>query len=195
MIQDTIQLIAGVDEAGRGPLAGPVIASAVILNPRSPIIGLMDSKKLTASKREALAAQIRCQAIAWTIGAASVEEIDKYNILNATLLAMKRALELLYTVPDQILIDGIHSPRLPIPTQTLVQGDQQVPSISAASILAKVTRDHLMQVLHDKHPEYGFAQHKGYGTRQHLAALKKYGYTQHHRHSFAPVRACSIRRD
>jgi ribonuclease HII len=183
-------LIAGVDEAGRGPLAGPVCTSAVILNPQHAIPGIIDSKQLTPSQREQLATKIRHHALAWAIGQASVAEIEKYNILGATLLAMKRAVDALSILPQQVLIDGQHSPVLSIPTKTLIKGDQFSPPISAASILAKVFRDKLMQKLHQEYPEYGFAKNKGYGTRQHLMALKQYGYTPVHRRSFAPVKQC-----
>lgn len=179
-------LIAGVDEVGRGALAGPVVAGAVILKD-FPIQGIMDSKKLTASKRERLAKDIRREALAYAIGQASAKEIDTYNILNATLLAMKRAVQNLAIIPDQVLIDGNCSPILPYPTQTIIRGDQLSPVISAASIFAKVCRDRLMQDLHQHYPQYGFAQHKGYGTAQHQAALWQYGCTPLHRFSFAPV--------
>jgi ribonuclease HII len=181
-------LIAGVDEAGRGPLAGPVIASAVILKPQHTIVGLKDSKQLSAHRREQLAEKIRSEALAWSIGKASVHEIDAYNIGQATLLAMKRAVEALSIVPDEVFIDGKQKPILKITTQTFVKGDQLYPVISAASILAKVFRDECMKQLDQQYPAYGFAQHKGYGTAQHLRALKRYGYTKVHRYSFRPVR-------
>lgn len=185
--------IAGVDEAGRGPLAGPVIASAVILDPTRPITGLTDSKKLSAPQREKLAIQIQTQAIGWAIGEASAKEIDQYNILKATLLAMQRAITALPILPDEALIDGQHSPILAIPTQTIIRGDQLIPAISAASILAKVFRDEYMTRLHHTYPEYGFAQHKGYGTAKHLEALRTYGYIIEHRYSFTPVKRCDKR--
>jgi ribonuclease HII len=186
-------MIAGVDEAGRGPLAGPVLAAAVILNTKKEIVGLDDSKRLTPKKRESLALQIQEHALAWAIGRAEVEEIDRYNILQATLMAMKRAVEALGISPQEVLIDGLHKPVLTCRTQTLIKGDQICLAISAASILAKVTRDHIMLELDKCYPEYGFAQHKGYGTAQHLKALQCYGYTAIHRQSFAPVNQCRPR--
>ena len=186
-------LSAGVDEAGRGPLAGPVVASAVILNLAVAIPNLMDSKKVSEAKRKKLAINIRACALDFAIATASVAEIDEYNILQATLLAMKRAVMALRTPIDQVLIDGQHGPDLPMRTQMIVKGDQTVPAISAASILAKVFRDELMQDLHQQYPEYGFDQHKGYGTQRHLLALSQYGYAPCHRYSFKPVRACAQR--
>jgi len=181
-------LICGVDEAGRGPLAGPVIAGAVILDPARPIPGLADSKLLSAPRREALAAEIKLHAAAWTTASASVEEIDTLNILQASLLAMRRAVEELAVVPDQVLVDGLHCPVLAIPARGVVRGDATLASISAASIIAKVARDAEMRALHRMHPHYGFDRHKGYPTVAHLAALRAYGACAAHRRSFAPVR-------
>jgi ribonuclease HII len=181
-------LIAGVDEAGRGPLAGPVIAAAVILNPNRRIHGLRDSKILTAQKRETLFTKICEHALAWAIGRAEVEEIDRLNILQATFLAMRRAVDALTIRPAQILVDGNQDPKLGIPTECIVDGDQLERAISAASILAKVTRDREMIQFDQHYPDYGFAQHKGYGTEAHLVALKKHGPCLIHRRSFAPVR-------
>ncbi len=180
-------LIAGVDEAGRGPLAGPVMAAAVILDPRSPIEGLTDSKQLTEKMREKLFEEIRERAIAWSVSRASVFEIEKLNILQASLLAMQRAVEGLKMVPDLALIDGNRSPALKCPARTIVGGDQLEPAISAASIVAKVIRDRFMQLLDKKYPQYGFAKHKGYGTKQHLEALRLHGATRAHRRLFGPV--------
>jgi ribonuclease HII len=182
-------LIAGVDEAGRGPLAGPVVAAAVILDDLHPIKGLADSKKLTALKRERLFDEIRAKALACCIAEASVEEIDRLNILQATLLAMRRAVEGLRLVPHKVLVDGNRLPVLRVPAEAIVQGDATVPAISAASILAKVHRDRLCLGLHDAHPQYGFATHKGYPTPNHLAALREHGACPEHRRSYAPVRA------
>jgi ribonuclease HII len=180
-------LIAGVDEAGRGPLAGPVYAAAVILNPARPIAGLRDSKALSAAQRERLAVEIRACSLAWAVAAANVEEIDALNILQATLLAMRRAVEALAPAPAQALIDGNRVPRLPCPARAIIRGDRDVASISAASILAKTARDALLLELHSFYPAYGFAQNKGYGTKEHLAALARYGPCPAHRRSFAPV--------
>ena len=184
--------ICGVDEAGRGPLVGAVVAGAVVLDPNNPIEGLKDSKKLTAIRREYLYEQIIEKAKAWGVGEASPAEIDEINILQATMLAMRRAIEdltsRLGTWPDKALIDGNRCPELPIAAEAIVKGDAKEPAISAASILAKVTRDRQMQLLHERHPEYGFAQHMGYPTEAHFAALKKYGACEEHRKSFSPVR-------
>jgi ribonuclease HII len=180
-------LIAGVDEAGRGPLAGPVVAAAVILDPRRPIAGLRDSKLLSATSRDRLAAEVRAHALAWAVARADVAEIDALNILQATLLAMRRAVEALAPVPTEALIDGNHCPALAIPARAIVRGDRTVPAISAASILAKTARDALLVELDARYPGYGFAQHKGYGTPVHLAALERYGPCHAHRRSFAPV--------
>ena len=180
--------VAGVDEAGRGPLAGPVTAAAVILRASAPIIGLRDSKQLTAARRESLAAQIRVTALAWAVGWADVAEIDRMNILQASLLAMQRAVLALSVRPDQVLVDGNVCPRLLCPAQAIVQGDRNVAAISAASILAKVERDALMRRLDAEFPAYGFAIHKGYPTPVHLQALAVHGPCCSHRRSFAPVR-------
>ena len=179
--------ICGVDEAGRGPLAGSVYAAAVILPEQHALVGLNDSKKLTARQRERLSVEIRQQALAWSIASASVEEIDRYNILQATMLAMKRAIEGVSLVPDEVLVDGNRLPDIAIPARAIVQGDAKVQAISAASILAKVRRDQEADELDKRYPGYGFAQHKGYGTPQHLAALTKLGATPEHRRSFSPV--------
>ena len=184
--------ICGVDEAGRGPLVGAVVAGAVVLDPHNPINGLKDSKKLTAACREFLYQQIMEKAKAWGIGEASPAEIDEINILQATMLAMRRAVEDLSSRlgqwPDKALIDGNRCPELPIAAEAIIKGDAKEPAISAASILAKVTRDRQMQILHERHPEYGFAQHMGYPTEAHFAALKQYGACEQHRKSFSPVR-------
>lgn len=182
------RIVCGVDEAGRGPLAGPVYAAAVVLNPRRPIDGLDDSKALTAARREALAELIRSRARAWSIGVASVAEIDAINILQASMLAMQRAVAGLGMVPDLVQVDGNRSPRLACTVQAIVGGDALVPAISAASILAKTERDRVLCELHVRYPEYGFDQHKGYGTAMHLQALTRYGPCPEHRRSFAPVR-------
>lgn len=181
-------LPCGVDEAGRGPLAGPVVAAAVILDPARPIAGLADSKKLSAARREKLAVEIRAKALAWCVAEASVAEIDTLNILQATLLAMQRAVAGLAVQPGEALIDGNRCPKLAVPARAIVGGDATVAAISAASILAKTTRDAGLLVLHAAYPQYGFDRHKGYGTAEHLAALREHGPTPHHRKSFAPVR-------
>lgn len=186
---DDNALVAGVDEAGRGPLAGPVVAAAVILDPRKPIIGLADSKKLSASQREALAALIKSSALAWSVGIASVEEIDTLNILQATLLAMQRAVAGLSTLPGHVLVDGNRTPVLAMPATAIVKGDSTVPVISAASIVAKVTRDDLMLAYAQSYPQFSFQQHKGYGTRAHIAELEQYGILPIHRKSFNPVKS------
>ncbi|MFD2229783.1 ribonuclease HII [Alkalimarinus sediminis] len=183
-------LLAGVDEVGRGPLAGDVVAAAVILDPNSPIEGLNDSKKLTEKKRERLFDEIKEKALSWSLGRASVKEIDDINILHASLLAMKRAVEGLPVTPEYALIDGNKSPSISIPNETVVKGDSRVAAISAASILAKVTRDREMVAFDKEYPEYGFAGHKGYPTAVHMKALKEYGVTAIHRRSFRPVREC-----
>lgn len=180
-------LIAGVDEAGRGPLAGPVIAAAVILDPRKPIEGLADSKKLTEKQRNKLFAEIRCQALAWSVARATVNEIDTINILQASLLAMKRAIHRLTITPELVLIDGNKAPELDYPSRTIIDGDALEPAISAASIVAKVLRDRLMRMLDKKYPQYGLAKHKGYGTEQHIKAIQQHGPSRIHRHSFTPV--------
>lgn len=184
-------LIAGVDEAGRGPLAGPVVAAAVILDDRHPIDGLADSKKLSERKRETLFHQVMGQALCCSIASASVQEIDDMNILNATFLAMRRAVEGLRLKPRLVLVDGNRLPKLDVMAEAIVQGDSKVAAISAASILAKVTRDRLMREADVLHPGYGFAQHKGYGTAAHLSALKQLGPCLIHRQSFAPVVAAT----
>ena len=181
-------LVAGVDEAGRGPLAGPVFAAAVILDPLKPIDGLADSKLLSDKKRTALFDLIQERALAFGIGSADVAEIDAINILQATLLAMQRALANLKIKPDEALIDGIHCPVLPYKARGIVGGDRIVAEISAASIMAKVSRDRVMLALDAQFPDYGFAQHKGYGTALHLVQLKKLGPCAMHRRSFSPVR-------
>lgn len=180
--------IAGVDEVGRGPLVGAVVAAAVILDPKHPIDGLTDSKKLSAKRREALAVQIREHALAWCIAECSPAEIDQLNILWATMRAMERAVAGLQQAPTHIYIDGNRCPRdLPVAATAVVKGDSKVPAISAASIIAKVARDHAMEQLHQLHPQYGFAQHKGYPTRAHLDALQAHGPLPEHRRSFGPV--------
>lgn len=181
-------LMAGVDEAGRGPLAGPVVAAAVILDPDHPIEGLADSKALTARKRERLAEAIRAHALCVSVAEASVEEIDRLNILQATLLAMQRAVRGLRLKPGLVWVDGNRAPVLEQPVRTIVKGDALVPAISAASILAKVQRDAWCLQVHEQHPEYGFAGHKGYPTAEHLEALRRLGPGPWHRRSFAPVR-------
>ncbi|MBU3567221.1 ribonuclease HII [Polynucleobacter alcilacus] len=184
--------ICGVDEAGRGPLVGSVVAGAVVLDPENPIEGLKDSKKLSAARREYLYEQIMVKAKAWGVGEASPAEIDDINILQATMLAMRRAIEDLASRlgawPDKALIDGNRCPELPIAAEAIIKGDTKEPAISAASILAKVTRDRQMQLLHARHPQYGFAQHMGYPTEAHFAALKEFGACDEHRRSFSPVR-------
>jgi ribonuclease HII len=179
----------GVDEAGRGPLAGAVFAAAVILDPARPIEGLADSKQLAESSRESLATNIRAQALAWAVASASVEEIDRLNILRASLLAMQRAVEALSMPPGEVIVDGLHVPNVAFPCQAVVKGDARVPAISAASILAKVARDAEMASMEPRYPGYGFAVHKGYGTPEHLAALKAQGPCEIHRRSFEPVQA------
>jgi ribonuclease HII len=184
--------VCGVDEAGRGPLVGAVVAGAVVLDPNNPIEGLKDSKKLTPARREFLYKQIIEKAKAWGVGEASPREIDDINILQATMLAMRRAIEDLVNRlgawPDKALIDGNRCPELPIAAEAIIKGDAKEPAISAASIIAKVTRDRQMQILHEQHPQYGFAQHMGYPTEAHFAALKQYGACAEHRRSFSPVR-------
>ncbi len=188
LVFDAPGLIAGVDEAGRGPLAGPVVAAAVILDDLQPIKGLNDSKQLTARARERLYVEIHAKALCFCIAQASVEEIDALNILQATMLAMRRAVEGLRLRPNKVLVDGNRLPTLKVAAEAIVQGDAKVKAISAASILAKVHRDRLCQELHRQHPEYGFDGHKGYPTPAHLAALKEHGACPHHRRSFGPVR-------
>ena len=185
-------LTAGVDEAGRGPLAGPVVAAAVILDELHPIKGLRDSKTLGPVTRERLAAEVRARALCCSVAEASVEEIDRLNILQATLLAMRRAVEGLRLVPRQVLVDGNRLPTLTMPAEAIVKGDAKVAAIAAASIVAKVHRDALLAALHEQYPAYGFAQHKGYPTPEHLAALRLHGACIAHRRSFAPVRAVLV---
>jgi len=188
-------IVCGVDEAGRGPLAGPVYAAAVILDPRRPIEGLRDSKKLTGARRDELAPIIREQALAWAIAECSHEEIDTINILQATMLAMRRAVEALATLPTIALIDGNRCPALSIRAHAVVEGDDKVHAISAASILAKTARDAALVRLHEAYPQYAFDQHKGYGTALHLARLREHGPCPVHRRSFAPVRALVVQPD
>ena len=182
-------LICGVDEAGRGPLAGPVFAACVVLRDDDAISGIADSKKLSPARREELAVQIRGRATAWAVASASVEEIDTHNILRASLLAMRRAVEQLAVEPHQVLVDGLHCPQVRFPVMAVVRGDDRIAAISAASILAKTARDAVMLELHARYPEYGFDRHKGYPTPDHLAALRRFGVSPVHRRSFAPVRA------
>ena len=181
-------LIAGVDEAGRGPLAGAVIAAAVILNPEHPIEGVTDSKKLTAKKRDMLELEIKAHAIAWAIGRAEVEEIDEINILQASLLAMSRAVAGLSIKPVHVEVDGNQCPSVDCSVEAIVKGDALIPAIGAASILAKVARDRELILLDEQFPEYGFAKHKGYPTKAHFAALEEHGVSPVHRRSFGPVR-------
>lgn len=187
LIWDIPGLVAGVDEAGRGPLAGPVVAAAVILDARAPIEGLADSKQLSPRRRERLFDEIRAKALCCSVAQASVEEIDRLNILQATLLAMQRAVKGLRLKPHKVLVDGNRLPPLDVLAEAVVSGDALVPAISAASILAKVTRDRLLDELHALHPGYGFDRHKGYGTAQHMRALQTLGPLAVHRRSFAPV--------
>ena len=189
---DTVGLVAGVDEAGRGPLAGPVVAAAVILDDLKPIVGLNDSKKLTEKRREKLYDEILAKALCCSIAEASVQEIDTLNILQATLLAMRRAVDGLRLKPVKVLVDGNRLPVLDVRAEAIVQGDALVPAISAASILPKVHRDRMCAQLHAPYPQYGFDRHKGYGTAEHLQALAEHGPSPWHRSSFAPV-ARSIR--
>lgn len=182
-------MLAGVDEAGRGPLAGPVYAAAVILDEQQPIAGLADSKKLTALRRDRLYDEIRARALCTSVAWATVEEIDRLNILQATMLAMQRAVAGLRLRPGLVLVDGNRLPLLDVRAEAIVQGDAKVPAISAASILAKVSRDRELGRLHAAHPAYGFDRHKGYGTAQHLQALRQHGALPEHRRSFAPVAA------
>lgn len=184
---DKSSLIAGVDEAGRGPLAGPVVAAAVILHPAQPIAGLADSKQLTEKERERLFNEIRQKAYAWAVARGRVSEIDTINILQATLLAMQRAVARLTLAPTLILVDGNQCPRFAYPARAIIDGDDLEPAISAASIVAKVLRDRLMRMLDKKYPQYGFAQHKGYATESHVKALRMHGPCKIHRISFRPV--------
>ncbi|HLY96077.1 MAG TPA: ribonuclease HII [Sideroxyarcus sp.] len=187
-INQSIILTCGVDEAGRGPLAGPVSAAAVILDESNPIEGLADSKKLSEKQRDQLAPIIRERALAWAVAYAEVEEIDQLNILQATLLAMRRAVLALHLQPHQVLVDGLYCPQTGIPSQAIVKGDSKVAAISAASILAKTARDEVMLRLHERYPHYGFDEHKGYPTPAHLSALREHGICEVHRRSFRPVR-------
>lgn len=180
--------VAGVDEVGRGPLAGPVVTAAVILDPNKPIAGLADSKALSEKKREALFDEIQEKAKAWAIGRAEVEEIDEINILQATMLAMQRAVAGLTLQPEHVLVDGNRCPELPCTSEAIIKGDGKIPAISAASIIAKVTRDREMVLLDETYPGYGLAGHKGYPTKMHMEALQELGVTPIHRRSFAPVR-------
>jgi len=180
--------VCGVDEAGRGPLAGPVYAAAVILDPGMPILGLKDSKLLSERKRDILAMKIQKHSIAWAVAHATVEEIDRMNILQATMLAMQRAVEDLSVLPSEAWIDGNRCPKLPCRARAFVQGDRLHPAISAASILAKTARDAEMLRMHERYPQYGFNRHKGYPTAEHLALLQQHGASAIHRRSFAPVR-------
>lgn len=186
-------LMAGVDEAGRGPLAGPVVAAAVILHAERPIRGLADSKTLTPARRERLHDEILAKALCCSIAMASVDEIDQLNILQATMLAMRRAVEGLRLKPAKVLVDGNRLPQLDVLAEAVIKGDALVQAISAASILAKVHRDRLCEQLHEEFPHYGFAGHKGYGTREHLDALERHGACVHHRRSFAPVAQALVR--
>ena len=190
---DVPGLVAGVDEAGRGPLAGPVVAAAVILDDLKPIPGLADSKTLSARQRERLSEAIHARALCFSVAHASVEEIDQLNILQATLLAMRRAVMGLRLKPNKVLVDGNRLPTLEIMAEAVVQGDRKVPAISAASILAKVARDRWCLEIDAEYPLYGFAAHKGYGTAQHLAALQRHGATPWHRRSFSPVAQVLLR--
>ncbi len=180
-------MVCGIDEAGRGPLAGPVVAATVILDPARPIAGLNDSKKLSEKRREALAGEIREKALAWAVAEASVEEIDRLNILHATFLAMQRAVAMLSVAPERAMVDGNRCPKLPIPVEAVVKGDGKIASIAAASILAKTVRDAGMLALHAAYPQYGFDRHMGYPTAAHFAALEAHGASPVHRRSFAPV--------
>ncbi|NIY84199.1 ribonuclease HII [Vibrio hepatarius] len=182
------QLIAGVDEVGRGPLVGDVVTAAVILDPNNPIEGLNDSKKLSEKKRLALLPEIKHKALAWSVGRCSPEEIDQLNILQATMVAMQRAVEGLNVTPDFVLIDGNRCPQLPMQSQAVVKGDLRVAEISAASIIAKVVRDQEMEELDKQHPEFGFAKHKGYPTKAHFEAIEQHGVIDQHRKSFKPVK-------
>ena len=188
LFDDAGELICGVDEAGRGPLAGPVFAAAVILDPAKPIAGLRDSKKLSPTRRDELALIIQRDALAWSIAQCSAAEIDALNILQATMLAMRRAIEGLSVTPTLALIDGNRCPVTTVRTEAIVKGDDKVVEISAASILAKTARDALLIEMHARYPQYGFDQHKGYPTSLHLARLREHGITPEHRRSYAPVR-------
>jgi ribonuclease HII len=188
LVLDRTTILCGVDEAGRGPLAGPVYAAAVILDPARPIAGLNDSKKLSEMARDRLAFIIKAEALAWNIASATVEEIDRLNILQATMLAMTRAVEGLNVQPQEVLVDGNRCPDWRYVSKAIIEGDAKVAEISAASILAKTARDAVMIELHQRYPHYNFAGHKGYGTAAHLKAIKQHGPCPEHRRSFAPVR-------
>ena len=181
-------IIAGVDEAGRGPLAGPVVSAAVILDPNYKLVGLNDSKKLSINQRKALSDEIKTNSKAWSIGIATVEEIDNLNILGATLLSMKRAIKDLSGVPEKVIVDGQFTPEIDVPCEAIIQGDATEESIMAASIIAKVERDMIMVELDKKYPHYGFSKHKGYPTKLHLQTLKKFGPCNDHRQTFKPVK-------
>ncbi len=184
---NNIKLLAGVDEVGRGPLAGPVVAAAVILDPENPIKGLNDSKKISQKKRELISLEIQSSALGWSLGRAEVEEIDELNILKASLLAMKRAVESLTLKPELVAVDGQYTPDVEYEKIAIIKGDSLVPAISAASIIAKVARDNEMLKFDEIYPGYGFSSHKGYPTKQHIQSLEKLGITEIHRRSFAPV--------
>lgn len=186
--EDADRLLAGVDEAGRGPLAGPVCAAAVILDPARPIEGLADSKKLSAKRREALAREIREKAIAWCVAWGEVEEIDRINILQSTMRTMARAVEGLSVRPTRVIVDGNRTPKLGVPVEAVVKGDQKVPAVSAASILAKTARDALVSEYDERWPGYGFSKHAGYGTAAHIQAIRERGVLPVHRRSFEPVK-------
>ncbi len=188
VITDSSENIAGIDEAGRGPLAGPVVAASVILDADCLINGLADSKKITAKKRATLHDEIKCKALAWGVGYATASEIDEINIHQATLLAMQRAYYSMNQKASHVYVDGLHCPQIDVPCTAVVKGDQKVAEISAASILAKVTRDREMEEHHKKMPQYGFNQHKGYPTAQHIAALQEFGPCNLHRKSYKPVK-------
>lgn len=192
MPAEAFNWVCGVDEAGRGPLAGPVFAACVMLGPDHGIEGLADSKTLSENQRNRLTIAIKTYSVAWAIGSASVQEIDQLNILQASLLAMKRAVESLSFIPGRVLVDGNHGPRLRCPVTTIIRGDSVIPEISAASILAKTARDAEMVALHQRFPHYGFDRHKGYPTKQYIAALRTHGASIIHRHSFAPVRELTV---
>lgn len=184
---NNVELLAGVDEVGRGPLAGPVVAAAVILDPEKPIMGLNDSKKITQKKRELISSEIKSNALAWSLGRAEVEEIDEINILKASLLAMKRAIESLALMPKLVAVDGQYTPDVDIEKIAIIKGDSLVPAISAASIIAKVARDNEMIQFEETYPGYGFSSHKGYPTKKHIESLEQLGITKIHRRSYAPV--------
>lgn len=184
----TFRVFAGVDEVGRGPLVGDVVTAAVILDPLRPIAGLTDSKKLSDKKRQALFIEIKANALAWSVGRCSPEEIDQLNILQATMVAMQRAVAGLPVTPEMVLIDGNRTPELPMPAQAVVKGDLRVAEISAASIIAKVVRDKEMDELDAQYPQFGFAKHKGYPTKAHFAAIEQHGVIEQHRKSFGPVK-------